>query len=364
MNKRLGMAGALLILVVLTIGLCAVTAASAAPHTRALRYKIVRHARAYDVARGHHCVLRIGHHERYVAVGGVPRYRVVRRAHRYVFLSTASAAVVRGSTNGVIPSAAPVSAGLPSLASSELAENAAVAGNDGQTATRWVASTRAYPQWWMVDLGAATTVSGVEANWYGAEKRAYRYLIEASLDGTTFTTVKDRSRNQTKGTTTDAVSAVARYVRVRILGRERRQRSGRGQGDHGVRRGDSDSDAAADPRTQRDPDRDPDRATPTPSPSASYAVVPSGGNDTAAIQSAVNACGTRGGTVTFAPGVYTVTSSIKLPPGNTAPLTLSGYGAKIVLDGATGSSSSMTPPTTRASGTSTSMASRSTRRDG
>jgi len=40
--------------------------------------------------------------------------------------------------------------------------------------------------------------------------------------------------------------------------------------------------------------------------------------------------------VTFAPGVYTVTSPIKLPPGNTVPLTLSGYGARIVLDGAIG----------------------------
>ena len=155
MNKRLAVAGALLVLMLLTIGLCSVTAASAASHTRTVRYKIIRHARAYDVARGHHCVLRIGHHERYVAVGGVPRYRVVRRARRYVFLSTASAAVVRGSTNGVIPSAAPVSAGLPSLASSELAENAAVAGNDGLTATRWSASTRSYPQWWIVDLGSA-----------------------------------------------------------------------------------------------------------------------------------------------------------------------------------------------------------------
>ena len=218
MNKRLAVAGALLVLLLLTIGLCAVTAASAASHTRTVRYRIVRHARAYDVARGHHRVLRVRHHERYVAVRGVPRYRVVRRAHRYVFLRRASAAVVRASTNDVILRAAPVSAGLPSLASSELAEYAAVAGNDGQTDTRWVASTRTYPQWWMVDLGAATTVSGVEANWYGAEKRAYRYRIEASLDGTTFTTVKDRSRNQTKGTTTDAVSAVARYVRVQILG--------------------------------------------------------------------------------------------------------------------------------------------------
>ena len=81
-------------------------------------------------------------------------------------------------------------------------------------------------------------------------------------------------------------------------------------------------------------------ATPTPparsAPAATYSLTPSGADDTAAIQAAVDACGTGGGAVTFAPGAYTVRSSVKLPPGNTAPLTLSGYGARIVLDGAIG----------------------------
>ena len=84
----------------------------------------------------------------------------------------------------------------------------------------------------------------------------------------------------------------------------------------------------------------PDSALPTPTLPASTlpapTVTPSGGDDTVVIQAAVDACGTRGGTVTFAPGTYRVTSSVKLPPGNTAPLTLSGHGAKIVLDGAIG----------------------------
>jgi hypothetical protein len=77
-------------------------------------------------------------------------------------------------------------------------------------------------------------------------------------------------------------------------------------------------------------------ATLTPTPSEGYTVSPSGGNDTAAIQSAVDACGTQGGTVTFAPGTYTISSTIKLPAGNQSLLTLSGYGAKIALAGGRG----------------------------
>jgi hypothetical protein len=67
-----------------------------------------------------------------------------------------------------------------------------------------------------------------------------------------------------------------------------------------------------------------------------YTVRPSGGDDTAAIQAAVDACGTKGGTITLVPGVYTISSSIELPPGNAAMLTLSGYGATVKLVGAVG----------------------------
>ena len=168
MNTRHVVAGALLILMMLTLGLGVASAATAQPRTRTLRFRIVRHTRAYDVARGHHRVFRVVHRERYVTLHGVPRYRVVRRASRYVLLRPASAAVVRESTNDALLATAPVSAGLPALASSAQATHEAAAGNDGQAATRWVASTRTYPQWWMVDLGAATTVAGVEANWYNA----------------------------------------------------------------------------------------------------------------------------------------------------------------------------------------------------
>lgn len=59
------------------------------------------------------------------------------------------------------------------------------------------------------------------------------------------------------------------------------------------------------------------------------------GDDTRAIQAAVNACRTGGGTVTFPAGTYLVSRPIKLPAGNTALLTLSGYGATITLSNTT-----------------------------
>jgi hypothetical protein len=70
-----------------------------------------------------------------------------------------------------------------------------------------------------------------------------------------------------------------------------------------------------------------------------YTVVPSGktdDTDAQVIQAAIDAKGTNGGDITFAPGTYNLSKSIKLPPGNTAMLILSGNNAKIILRGAMG----------------------------
>ena len=91
------------------------------------------------------------------------------------------------------------------------------AANDGKTSTRWAAGSKDYPQWWTVDLGEAKNVLGVKTAWYGS-KRAYQYVIETSMDGTTFTTVADRSANQVRGTTVDTLAVSGRYVRVQAVG--------------------------------------------------------------------------------------------------------------------------------------------------
>ena len=55
-------------------------------------------------------------------------------------------------------------------------------------------------------------------------------------------------------------------------------------------------------------------------------------DDAAALQAAVDACGTSGGTVLFPPGTYLLDSApIDLPVANTAMMCLSGYGATIKL---------------------------------
>ncbi len=58
-------------------------------------------------------------------------------------------------------------------------------------------------------------------------------------------------------------------------------------------------------------------------------------DDTAAIQAAVNACGSGGGTVGFPSGTYVVSKPIRLPAGNREQLVLSGYGARIKLTATT-----------------------------
>jgi F5/8 type C domain len=213
-SKKLALAGVLVVLMILTVSLYSASSSSATTRYKTLRYRIISHHATFVVVRGHHRMLVVRDHRRYTREGGV-YYRVVRRGRHSVLLRrVASASTI---APAAVLTGVPVSIGLPATASSASAGALPWAANDGQTTTRWAAaSPQTYPQWWMVDLGTPTTVHGVKTSWYG-NKRAYRYRVETSLDGVTFTVAADRSRNQTKGTTTDAVTAVARYVRVSVL---------------------------------------------------------------------------------------------------------------------------------------------------
>jgi len=216
-SKKLAIAGTLIVLIILTVSLFSASSSSAASRHKALRYRVVRHARTYDVVRGHHRRLLVRDHHRYVKVHGVRRYRVLKRGYHFVVLRRVPSPSAAAPTTTAIFPGAPLSVGLPSSASSVWAGDSPAAANDGQAQTRWAASSRSYPQWWTVDLRVPTTVDGVKVSWYGA-RRAYRYRIQTSLDGVAFTTVADRSQNRTRGTTADALTVVARYVRVTILG--------------------------------------------------------------------------------------------------------------------------------------------------
>lgn len=216
MYRKLTILGTVLILL-LTVLLCSAAVASAGRH-KPLRYRIVKHARTYDLVKGHGRTLRVRDDSPYVKVRGTIRYRVVGRREKSVILVRVSRVAGASSGNTPISSGIPESVGLPATASTTQPGFSPSWANDGRTTTRWSAGSKSYPQWWMVDLGSATAVTGVQTDWYNGNKRAYRYRIETSLDGATFTTVVDRSRNQVKGTTTDAFSVSARYVRVVAVG--------------------------------------------------------------------------------------------------------------------------------------------------
>jgi hypothetical protein len=106
--------------------------------------------------------------------------------------------------------------GQPATASSFQAANAITNGNDGNAATRWAASNSTMPQWWQVDLGASRNITGVGIDWYNSSTRGYGYQIAVSSNNTNFTTVVDQTTNTAFGNTSDAFSAVARYVRITV----------------------------------------------------------------------------------------------------------------------------------------------------
>ncbi|MEQ9304732.1 MAG: discoidin domain-containing protein, partial [Marinoscillum sp.] len=90
---------------------------------------------------------------------------------------------------------------------------------DDDPDSRWSAS--GFPQSATIDLGASYSISGTEVICFS--DRAYQYTIEASTNGSSYSTIVNRSNNSTPGTNsspiTDAFTAVnARYVRITVSG--------------------------------------------------------------------------------------------------------------------------------------------------
>jgi hypothetical protein len=107
---------------------------------------------------------------------------------------------------------------MTATASSYQAGNEVAKGNDGNTGTRWTASSASFPQWWKVDLSVGYSLSRVDINWYNASSRSYKYRIEVSTDNVNFTTVVDKTGNTATGNTSDSFSATGRYVRITVTG--------------------------------------------------------------------------------------------------------------------------------------------------
>lgn len=121
----------------------------------------------------------------------------------------------------ILLAASEVAALDPDLARGAVATGPATSGFpasnlvDGQQGTRWQAAT--FPKAATLDLRAAVPVSQVQVGTFA--DRAYRYRVETSSDGATWTTRVDRTQNTTKGTLLDSFAPVtARFVRLTVTG--------------------------------------------------------------------------------------------------------------------------------------------------
>ncbi|WP_411350139.1 discoidin domain-containing protein [Paenibacillus sp. WLX2291] len=94
----------------------------------------------------------------------------------------------------------------------------AAKGNDGNTATRWIAKTNSSGEWWEVDLGNAYSVNSTQIMW-AKNGIVYPYKIEVSTDHSHWITIVDNTnQSNTDQIQTNYAYATARYVKVTITG--------------------------------------------------------------------------------------------------------------------------------------------------
>ncbi len=121
-----------------------------------------------------------------------------------------------------------LSQGKPVTADSSQTGNGnwATNGNDSNLGTRWAANDNLYPHWWRVDLGTNCNLKAVTIDWFGTGGRSYQYKIDVSTNDVNYVTAVDNTGNASTANTTDIFSALARYVRITVIGvvSNRRQR--------------------------------------------------------------------------------------------------------------------------------------------
>lgn len=82
---------------------------------------------------------------------------------------------------------------VKATASSEQPGNAIAAAIDGDAGTRWCAADGSKPQWWRADFEKPQRVVAVEVDWE-FPGREYRYLVETSRDGSTWSRAVDAEK--------------------------------------------------------------------------------------------------------------------------------------------------------------------------
>ncbi|PRY33239.1 discoidin domain-containing protein [Pseudosporangium ferrugineum] len=110
----------------------------------------------------------------------------------------------------------------PATAGSQTQAYAAGNAVDGDAGSYWESANHAFPQWWRVDLGAALSVSRVVLRPPpGWERRTQTIEVQASTDGTAFSTVSAAAGRVFDPATGNQVTiafaaATARHLRVTV----------------------------------------------------------------------------------------------------------------------------------------------------
>jgi putative membrane-bound dehydrogenase-like protein len=110
--------------------------------------------------------------------------------------------------------------GKPATASSFQREDLAPGlGNDGNLESRWCADGPKLGSWWQVDLGKAEDLTGCRVVWE-FDGRNYRFKIEGSPDGKTWSMLTDQTSgtSKTQIQTHKFTASGVRYVRITITG--------------------------------------------------------------------------------------------------------------------------------------------------
>jgi putative membrane-bound dehydrogenase-like protein len=105
-----------------------------------------------------------------------------------------------------------------SASSNENKDRTAAAAFDGREQTRWCPNGPQANEWLQVDLGKGQTLTGSRIVWESGNN-TYRYRVEGSADGTTWSVLHDGSTNKRPGPVDDALSASGiRHVKLTFLG--------------------------------------------------------------------------------------------------------------------------------------------------
>ncbi len=87
---------------------------------------------------------------------------------------------------------------------------------DGDLSSRWCANNDAFGHWWQVDLQKAEEVTGLRIVW--EFERKYKYYVEASLDGKSWTRLTDhtKKKKKTRGDTHQFKTQKIRHLKLSI----------------------------------------------------------------------------------------------------------------------------------------------------